>query len=706
MNRTPNTIKTSKSGEARPGGNRKLIVAAATAAATLGVYAIFGGSPAPTVAGPDAAPRADLIDAAFDRLLAQAQAADELKSAATSEAFAPVDSPAAPAEADDDGWESLPAFNILGNPFASRTPEPASPVAESVAELEPVSEPVAEAPPPEAEPVELPPFDLEEPVAAEPDAAAQEAMDLLDALITGEELPVESAEADVFDVTAEPATVDAVSDAVAAIEVDVQPTPEPEPAAEPIATPEPIEPVVEAEQPPVDVEIIAGGQLREGAMLVTVNDSRIIETTRPFHRVAIAKDSLATIQPISPTQLLVTAHEAGTTQVVFWDEWDQSQTFLLQSGTDLRVVQQMLERLLPGEDIQAVDLGGRIGLSGTVSDLDVASQAERIASAYGEVENFMTIAGKQQVALRIVFAEVARTAGKEFGVNFGFDDGTGTVFGSNIGQIRSLGFNDTATGIGVPDPTAGVQLFGLGSLAGDPFAYYVNALRDSNLLKVLAEPELVVMSGMEGEFLAGGEYPVPVPQEEGIAIEYKEYGVKLTYQPIALGDGRIQLRLATEVSDLDDSVGVSSGGTRVPGLSTRAAATVVELREGQTLAIGGLLQSKAIASKSSVPLLGDIPLLGAAFRSVRYSRQETELVIMITPRLAEATDPGVTPPPPGSTWRHPSDVELMLFGQLGGDAGVSLPDDADRDGSDNLSQGHPRPGPGLQSRYAFTPAGE
>ncbi len=713
MNRTSNTTQQSAAakrgptGRANPAhpaapasairtrGTGKMLVAAATAAATLGVYALFGGSPAPTAADPHAgAPRADLIDAAFDRLLAQAEAvearaADELQ----------VEPPAP--ESDDAGWSVLDDLLVVGNPFAKNSfaaPEFPAEAEPSVAEAEQVDLPI----------MPLPPFDADAPMADKPspdrEAEAKEAMELLDALLTGEDtVAPEANELDVLDVGPAPATPEFTP-----VEPAIVPVAEPVEAVEP-QVPVSSMPVSEAvsEKPPHDVEIIAGGQLLDGALLVTVNDSRIIETTRPFHRVAIAKDSLATIQPISPTQLLVTAHEAGTTQVVFWDQWDQSQTLLLQSGTDLRIVQQKLEEMLPGEDVRAVDLGGRIGLTGTVSNLAVAGQAARIGAAFGEVEDFMTIAGKQQVALKIRFAEVSRTAGKEFGVNFGFDDGTATIFGSNIGQVRALGFNDGATGIGIPDPNAGIQLFGLGSLGGDPFAYYLNALRDSNLLKMLAEPELVVKSGEEGEILAGGEYPVPVPQEEGVAIEYREFGVKLTYQPIVLGDGRIELRLATEVSDLDDSIGVSAAGTRVPGLSKRAAATVVELHEGQTLAIGGLLQSKAIASKSVVPILGDLPIIGAAFRSVRYSRQETELVIMITPHLVEALDEAM--PAPGEKWHHPNDLELMVFGQLGGEAGVSLPDDADRGGRDNHAQGHPphpRPGPRLESRYAFTPADE
>ena len=194
---------------------------------------------------------------------------------------------------------------------------------------------------------------------------------------------------------------------------------------------------------------------------------------------------------------------------------------------------------------------------------------------------------------------------------------------------------------------------------------------------------------------------MPVPQEEGIAIDYRQFGIRLAYEPVVLGAGRIKMRLLSEVSDLDQTIGVNVGGVRVPGLRTRTTSTVVELRDGQTLAISGLIRSNAFASKSAVPLLGDVPILGALFRSTRYQRQETELVVLVTPRLVGALDSETLGPVPGEKWNHPNDVELMLFGQLGGDAGVSLPDDADRDGSDDRARGNDLE---LRTRYAFTPA--
>ncbi len=451
--------------------------------------------------------------------------------------------------------------------------------------------------------------------------------------------------------------------------------------------------------------LISDDDMVDGKLRVMVNDTRVIETTRPFHRVSIGRDELAEVQPLGPTQLLVTAKQVGTTQVVFWDAQDRRQTLLLQSSADLRVIADKLEELLPGANIGVSDLGGKIALVGTARDAEQAELAERIASGFGDVENLLRIAGGQQVALRIQFAEVSRSAGKQFGVNFGFQDNSGTIFGSNVGQVNPLAFgSDPDTGVidrlGILDPTTGVQLFGLGRLDGNPFAYYIQALRDSNLLRILADPELVVASGEQGSFLAGGEFAVPVPQEEGIAIEYREFGIKLDYTPVVLGNGQIRMRLLSEVSDIDATVGTRGpGGIIVPGLRKRVTSTTVELLDGQTLAISGLIRSRSVANKEGIPLLGDLPIIGALFRSTAYQREETELVVLVTPRLVAPLDATAMPPLPGQTWRHPNDVELFLGGQMGGDAGVALPDDADVDGSDDLASG-----PALRTRYAFTEA--
>jgi pilus assembly protein CpaC len=218
-----------------------------------------------------------------------------------------------------------------------------------------------------------------------------------------------------------------------------------------------------------------------------------------------------------------------------------------------------------------------------------------------------------------------------------------------------------------------IALFGKGVVGQTAFQYFINALRQNNVLRVLAEPNLMAISGQEASFLAGGEFPIPVTQGGGtgsggtaITVEYREFGVKLKMTPIVLGDGRIRLKVAPEVSDLDFTTAVRFNGFVVPGLTSRKVETVVELNEGQTFAIAGLLNNNITAQKDVTPLLGDVPVLGTLFRSVRYQRKETELVVLVTPHLVAAMNPDQVPSVPGEKWRDPNELELFLNQDIGG----------------------------------------
>jgi pilus assembly protein CpaC len=204
------------------------------------------------------------------------------------------------------------------------------------------------------------------------------------------------------------------------------------------------------------------------------------------------------------------------------------------------------------------------------------------------------------------------------------------------------------------------------------FEYFLSALKTNNLARVLAEPNVIVMSGQEANFLAGGEIPVPVPQSGSgggttITIEYKQFGVKLNVVPVALGSGRMRLKVAPEVSDLDFSNAVTLSGTQIPAITKRTVNTTIELGDGQTFAIAGLLNDRVQANRSSTPYLGELPILGALFRSVRYERKETELLVLVTPRLVAPLNPDQVPALPGEHWRHPKDGELYWLQDIGSD---------------------------------------
>jgi pilus assembly protein CpaC len=223
-----------------------------------------------------------------------------------------------------------------------------------------------------------------------------------------------------------------------------------------------------------------------------------------------------------------------------------------------------------------------------------------------------------------------------------------------------------------------VTLFGSGQMGSYAFRYFIDSLRENNLLRILAEPNLTAISGQEASFLAGGEFPVPVPQSGSggattITIDYKEFGVRLKFVPIVLGDGRIRMKMSPEVSDLDFSSPLTIQGSKIPIVNKRTVTTTVELADGQTFAIAGLLNNQISATRDVTPLLGDLPVLGALFRSTRYAREETELVVLVTPRLVEAMNPSQIPTLPGENWRNPKEADLFMNGDIGGEAKKPAP---------------------------------
>jgi pilus assembly protein CpaC len=394
---------------------------------------------------------------------------------------------------------------------------------------------------------------------------------------------------------------------------------------------------------------------------------------------------IADVIPLEPNELLITAKKAGTTQLILWDENDHTQIITVEVSTPVARLQKQLQALFPDSKINVEDANGMITLTGHVRDLQTAAQIELMASPYsagGKVADLMEISGGQQVMLKVKFAEVSKQAEMELGFNFGGTDNV-SAFASNLGQ-NSLGFvpptAGTATAAGTPtlisvpgglisDTTAG--MFGWGEFANVAFTYFVDALEQNSLLRTLAEPNLVTTSGQKATFLAGGQFPYPVPQSSGggtsITIQFQPYGVQLDFTPIVLGNGRIRMRVHPDVSELDFSHTVTLDGTTVPGLTERSADTTVELAQGQTFALAGLLQDQISAHNTAFPVLGELPILGALFRSVQYQKNQTELVILVSPVLVHGIDPADVTPVPGEKWRDPNMAQLYLSGDMGGE---------------------------------------
>jgi pilus assembly protein CpaC len=460
---------------------------------------------------------------------------------------------------------------------------------------------------------------------------------------------------------------------------------------------------------PAAPSVVIRGLGADGKLRLMVNTSQVLTTRLPFKTVSVATPEIADFNRVEDAVILVTAKKPGATQLTLWDTAGDAQTVDVTVASDVETLQAQLDKIFPDEHIQATNVNGSVALRGRVKNLDVSKQAVAVATPYAtNVLNFLEIGGGQQVMLQVKFAEVSRSASSQLGFSTFATDGTsrfGTMNGPGGDPIGAL----AAGAEGTVNPA--VTVFGAGRLGSTAFEAFVTALRRNNLLRVLAEPNLIAMSGQEASFLAGGEFPVPVPQDSGgdgggtITIEYKQFGVKLNFLPTVLGDGKIRLKVEPEVSDLDFSRSVSFDGFVIPALTKRTVSTTIELHEGQTFAVAGLLNNRIVANKDVTPLLGDLPIIGALFRSVRYERAETELVVLVTPRLVNALDPDQIGKLPGEGWTDPTELQLFLDRNIGrsGDDVERDAAKAGRDGSAAAAGPAAKPAR-FRGQYGFVPA--
>jgi pilus assembly protein CpaC len=303
---------------------------------------------------------------------------------------------------------------------------------------------------------------------------------------------------------------------------------------------------------------------------------------------------------------------------------------------------------------------------------DTGRPTIRVTSAAPEVINLMQVPGPQQVLLKVQIAELNRTALRELGVDFLYQDRS-LAIGQNVGG----GFTPARIGdsglIGLVDPlVGGATAFGV--FDGGKLSFFLAALRRNQVFSVLAEPNLVALHGQEASFLAGGEFPIPVPQGGAavgaITIQYKEFGVGLSFIPHILDGETVRLAVSPEVSSVDFALGIVQQGIQIPALSTRKTSTVVELRQGQTLAISGLLTAELDGTVDRIPGLGDLPHIGPFFRNTSMRRVEKELVVLVTPYLVEPLRPEQVGPLPGDEIVEPTDHELFKLGLIEGKTGV------------------------------------
>jgi pilus assembly protein CpaC len=397
----------------------------------------------------------------------------------------------------------------------------------------------------------------------------------------------------------------------------------------------------------------------------------------------ILAPDVADVIPLGTNDLLLTAKKSGSTQLIIWDENGNTTITNIEVATQVVMLQKRMTALFPESSIKVEDVNGTITLTGQVHDLDTARQSEMVALPYAagnKIVDLLEIGGGQQVMLKVKFAEVSKQAEQTLGFNFGGNDGV-SIYGGNVGA-NTLGITPgtpaSGTTPGTPNRLAipagaasAASMFGTGSFARVAFAYFIDALEANSLLRTLAEPTLVTTSGQKATFMAGGSFPYPVPQSgsggTAITIQFQPYGVSLAFTPVVLGNGRIRLDVNPDVSELDFSHTVTLDGTTVPGLTDRNVHTTVELDEGQTYALAGLLQDDVTASDSQFPFLGDLPVIGALFRSVQYQKNQTELVVLVTPVLVHGINPADVTPVPGEKWRDPNNAQLYFLKDLGGE---------------------------------------
>jgi pilus assembly protein CpaC len=408
---------------------------------------------------------------------------------------------------------------------------------------------------------------------------------------------------------------------------------------------------------------------------IHVGKSVILKSPEPVKRVSVANPDTADFVLISPHEIYITGKAVGTTNMTLWQDKTGSQVYELEVALDLSRLKQGLHEILPEEkDLRVTSANESITLSGRISSAVNLSEAMSLAEAYapeGKVNNLVEVGGVQQVMLAVRVAEMQRSLVKRLGINFNYVTPSGKFGISQLAGLTQL-VNPSDANLGSSGPFATFVSPAVNALLrfdayGATWTGFIDALKQDGLVKILAEPTLIALSGQDAYFLAGGEFPVPVPQGLGtVAIEYKPFGVGLSFTPTVLSDKKINIKVAPEVSELDFSTAVQFSGFVIPGLSTRKAQTVVQLADGQSFAVAGLLKDNVRDVMEKFPLLGDIPILGPLFRSRAFQKSETELIIIVTPHLVKPLDTAKQSLPT-DYYNEPNDVDVYIHGLMEGE---------------------------------------
>ena len=393
---------------------------------------------------------------------------------------------------------------------------------------------------------------------------------------------------------------------------------------------------------------------------LVVGKSIILKNSKPVDRVSIADPAIAKFILLSPKEIYLIGKTAGITNLTIWQNKKIYAIYDLEVDYDISRLKQKLHNLLPNEkDIRVIATHNSITLSGRISNTNNLSQVMILAKEYapgGTVHNLLKVEEVHQVMLEVRIAEMSRAVTKNLGINWTYNRGGSFALGllELLPEQRGISITSELNSLFFKFEN------GISTLTG-----FIDLLKQNGLAKILAEPTLIALSGQTATFLAGGEFPIPVSNEDGIGIEYKNYGVSLDFTPTVLPEGRIRIKVTPEVSEIDFSVAVLIEGYAAPGLLTRKTSTTVELADGQSFAIAGLLKDTVQDSISKFPFLGDIPVLGMLFRSRAFQKRETELIIIVTPRLVKPFDLEKQTLPT-DFYIEPDDTEFYLLGLMEG----------------------------------------
>ncbi|WP_120502256.1 type II and III secretion system protein family protein [Roseovarius sp. EL26] len=419
------------------------------------------------------------------------------------------------------------------------------------------------------------------------------------------------------------------------------------------------------------LQVVRKGTARN--LSVPMNRAIVVESDVPFAELSIANPAIADFSTLSDRTIYILGKSPGRTTLTLLDETGRLITNVeVHVAADVAEFKERLQQILPGEKIEVRTANDGIVLSGTVSNITSMDRALDLAQRYApeRVSNLMSVSGKQQVMLKVRFAEMQRSVSKQLSTSLAVDalgGGLGVgLSGSNLGSTFAGNTGAVPLGSGAGGTNAGAALFGF-DIGSVEVGILMQALETKGLIRTLAEPNLTALSGQEASFLAGGEIPVPVPADEDtIAIEFKPFGVELKFTPRVLEDGIINLEMGAAVSSIDPTVSLVANGLNVTGFRRRESLTTVALRDGQSFAIAGLLQDDFRDNNNQVPWLGDIPVLGGLFRSVDYQRSQTELVIIISAHLVSPTR-GEALALPTDRVKLPSEADLFLRGRVSKD---------------------------------------